>query len=736
MSTLHIEMNHCFGIRSLSHDFVYKDGHNTQLVYAPNGCMKTSFARALRTVSKQSKEKLWDNLHVGDPTYKGECVVKLNGIDIDAKNLFIADGEEDLDTSKVFANFLASARLKAEYDEIYAKLEESKKALMTKLNKESHSTNCEDELLDAFRNNLDESIFTILERLAADVTTDLPVFDFKYNDVFDTKGGVRDFVAANKAKLQAYFDQFNNLINSSSIYHSKNGSTFGTYLASMLEKSVADDAFFAVDHKIVFNGSRKPIKSVDALKKVFNDEKERILNDRELKDIFNEITREIEKNTDLRKFKAVLDAHPDWIPELLNFDEFCKKVWRGHLSKPELRALLSSYNIVYQENKENLDRILREAGEELELWRKIVEIYNDRFDVPFRVEIENQRDVILTQAAAKLNFSYKEDTTLYPKEKDELLKILSRGERRAFHILQLIFEFESRKTRPETSVIVLDDIADSFDYQNKYAIVEYIKDLSEKCAGKFLLIVMTHNYDFYRTTHSRLNNKPMLQMALRDKFGNISIEQGQYTGNVFIKVFLEHDNDDKKFISMIPYVRNLVEYTKGDSDSDYMLLTSCLHQKSDTMTITEREVINIMSGYTQGKGMKRIANDNKVYDTIISTADSISAEATPNPITIENKIVLSIAIRLLAEKYMHDKIIAAGGTEAELRCSGVQTGRWTGIYKSRIPNDPNSNIIERVNMMTPEIIHLNSFMYEPLIDMSVHHLIKLYNDCKALARIL
>ena len=85
---------------------------------------------------------------------------------------------------------------------------------------------------------------------------------------------------------------------------------------------------------------------------------------------------------------------------------------------------------------------------------------------------------------------------------------------------------------------------------------------------------------------------------------------------------------------------------------------------------------------------------------------------------------------------MHDKIIAAGGTEAELRCSGVQTGRWTGIYKSRIPNDPNSNIIERVNMMTPEIIHLNSFMYEPLIDMSVHHLIKLYNDCKALARIL
>ena len=33
-------------------------------------------------------------------------------------------------------------------------------------------------------------------------------------------------------------------------------------------------------------------------------------------------------------------------------------------------------------------------------------------------------------------------------------------------------------------------------------------------------------------------------------------------------------------------------------------------------------------------------------------------------------------------------------------------------------------------MMTPEVIHLNSFMYEPLIDMAVTHLVDLYNRCK------
>jgi hypothetical protein len=34
--------------------------------------------------------------------------------------------------------------------------------------------------------------------------------------------------------------------------------------------------------------------------------------------------------------------------------------------------------------------------------------------------------------------------------------------------------------------------------------------------------------------------------------------------------------------------------------------------------------------------------------------------------------------------------------------------------------------------MTPENIHVNSFMFEPLIDLSVVHLKKLYTDVKNL----
>jgi len=40
--------------------------------------------------------------------------------------------------------------------------------------------------------------------------------------------------------------------------------------------------------------------------------------------------------------------------------------------------------------------------------------------------------------------------------------------------------------------------------------------------------------------------------------------------------------------------------------------------------------------------------------------------------------------------------------------------------------------LDRVILMTPENIHLNSFMYEPIVDMSDEHLRTLYDEVNAL----
>jgi hypothetical protein len=50
-------------------------------------------------------------------------------------------------------------------------------------------------------------------------------------------------------------------------------------------------------------------------------------------------------------------------------------------------------------------------------------------------------------------------------------------------------------------------------------------------------------------------------------------------------------------------------------------------------------------------------------------------------------------------------------------------------FKELFPRDDTAiKIIERVVLMTPENIHLNSFMYEPIMDMSDEYLRALYTD--------
>ena len=235
---------------------------------------------------------------------------------------------------------------------------------------------------------------------------------------------------------------------------------------------------------------------------------------------------------------------------------------------------------------------------------------------------------------------------------------------------------ESRKSTNQETLLVMDDIADSFDYQNKYAIIEYIKDLSQ--SSNFYSIILTHNYDFYRTLSSRLNVRgDNLWLVEKLKTHEIKFNTGQYTGNVFVNAFIGHDDDDKIFISMLPFARNLIEYIEGLNSNNYLKLTSCLHVKSDTKTITIQEVADIIEKYTQSKGLKRQKSNDLFYELIMNTAEAIANERDVNSVEIQNKIVLSIAIRLIAEQYMYDAMINAGKCERDFETDKNQTGFWT-----------------------------------------------------------
>ena len=324
-----------------------------------------------------------------------------------------------------------------------------------------------------------------------------------------------------------------------------------------------------------------------------------------------------------------------------------------------------------------------------------------------------------------LAFTFEDGDEHAPVEKDALMQTLSTGEKRAFYILNIIFEVEVRKKANQETIFIVDDIADSFDYRNKYAIIQYLKDISEE--SHFKQIILTHNFDFFRTINSRFVDYSHCLMALKDSNG-ILLEQASGIKNIFVNDWKPNFFiDPKKKIASIPFIRNLIEFTKGVGDSDFVKLTSLLHWKSDSSNIIEKELDAIYDAMFNTNGVSSNGNSIMV-DVIWREADECLTACTG--INLEIKIVLSIAIRLAAEKFMVEKI---NDSEFVDRIASNQTYKLLSKFKELYPADLDPiETIQRVVLMTPENIHLNSFMYEPILDMSDEHLRKLYGDVLSL----
>ena len=431
---LYINLENCYGIKKLNHTFNFSNSKNTHLIYAPNGTMKTSFAKTMKFLSGQSKDEPKDLVN---PTISSINNIAFDNNSVKKENIFVVNGDEEIDSSKSFTSFLASLELKQRYDSIYQLLKTNKDNLISKLKSISQSADCEEEIFETFKNDDNDTIFSILERISSLINNNR-LFDFKYNAVFDKKGAVKKFIESNRDGLRTYIDKYNDLLSQSVLYRSINGHSFGTYQVDQLLLNISD--FFGVKHKIVLQNGCE-ITSLEEFRRIMQEEQDKILANEDLRKTFDKITKAIDKNTDLREFKSVIETAPELITEILNYEEFRKKVWLGYLAQGEVKTLLDIYN----QNKDELNDILLQASKEQDKWKDIIELYNTRFHVPIKVEIENQRDIILKQESAKLRFYYIDNDNMeIEKEQKELYNILSRGEKRAFIILQFLFEMEAR----------------------------------------------------------------------------------------------------------------------------------------------------------------------------------------------------------------------------------------------------------------------------------------------------
>ena len=718
MNKLKINLENCYGIKKLDYEFDFST-KKIYVIYAPNGTMKTSFAKTMKDFSENKDSK---DLVFPERPWVRE-IQDENVANLSPEQIFVIEPYNPDFNSDKLSTLVVKKELKDRYDAIYKDLETAQKEFVKKLKNITQSSDCESEFIEAFKETPKDTFFDLIAKIYPKLDNSMLDYKFKYNDIFDKKGNVKKFLEKNIDSLDEYAKQYESILTKSSFFN-KSDNTFGTYQASEIINSVKDNSFFDAGHTIELSNATK-IASVGEFEKLVNEEIQKILNDEKLKKVFDKIDKAIGANAELRNFKIALEKDNSLLVELKSYDAFRRKVWLSYFSN--LQSDVTYLWDMYNTRREELATIIREAEGTKTEWEEATVEFNSRFrGLPFRLEIDNQEDVILKTSVPSLKFIFKDLDDEKKIEKKELLDVLSQGEKRALYLLNIVFEIRARKKLNQETVFIIDDIADSFDYKNKYAIVEYLKDMANE--PNFYQIILTHNFDFFRTVGSRLSVGRLNRLYAIKSDTEVNFKMEEYQNNPFEHWIKNHTNNHF-LIALIPFVRNLTQYTNGhNNNAHYDILTELLHIKPNTQTITHKDLTAIFN--TIVPLIPSNQDTAKVIDTIYDCADTISQEVVHVEVNLEKKIVLSIATRLKAEEFMIGKI---NNSVVIGEISGNQTFELFKIYKDMFSGE-HSNIesLDKVNLMTAENIHLNSFMYEPLLDMSDSHLKALYIEIKSL----
>ena len=728
MPKIYIDLINCYGIPKFMYTFQFdSDRSRAHLIYAPNGVMKTSFANTLSDIctDKESKDCFY-------PERETKRIVKFedcNGIDLTKKDILVIEPYAENYKPENLSILLANEELKEEYERIHREINEKTTRVFSALNNLSGKRSSEVILSQDF-DYQPKYIFECLEKIYSEYNC-VEIIDFsqiKYGKLFttDSEKILSDSVVI--IRLQSYIEQYEKLLSESSVFKV----AFNHNSAEDVLITLAKEGFFKADHKVLLANTEVSVGECD-FKKIIDDEKSRIL-DVELADEFKNIDTLLSSKAGTKALRDFIFENKEIIPELIDLKEFKKKIWISYLFKDA--SIFQEAILNYQNNKRRLAEIIEIAKSQTSKWNEVVSQFNERFsNMPFKLDISNRDDVVLKSKLPSVSFIYKDRGEETSVEEKELILHLSNGEKKALYLLNILFEIHARKEMNIPTFLIMDDVADSFDYRNKYAIIEYIKDIVD--SELFMPVILTHNFDFYRTVAGRVEIKPTSNFVMKSET-EVQLVHGQYFENVFDTWRTQVYTNNAVFLSSIAFVRNLIEYTNGRGSDTYNNLTSLLHFKKNvidgimaTDSITNHEIATWYSlewgrVYSEFKQIMNQPTINLIYQV----ADDILSSATDS-IDIENKIILSIAIRQKAERYMVNRI----GDDSKINSiRGNQTRRLRDLIQFDKTNSQDvkiQDIIERVLIVTSENIHINSFMYEPIVDMSLSELKKLYTNINA-----
>lgn len=729
MDELKITLKNCYGIKSLEQQFDFTTGTNDKsrvyAIYAPNGVMKTSFSKTFDALSKGESPKEERYNHTTT------CVVNTDNIVIQQNSIYVLKAELDVSSdSNSVTNILVNPENKVRYDELLIDLDKLKSKLLKGLCNVSGLK--QSELEETVLNDWQEINFEECIKKATEVEIEEDLNLYKYNIIFDSKA----LAVLQSTEFTAKADEFNRRYQElfeqqGSIYQK---GVFNPNKAETSFNTLSKQGFFAGGHRVHLKGDDSSITKEEL------DEKLKTIHanidgDSDLK----KIKKGLAKNTQTDALAGLIEMLSASQFEFLldnlkqeNQNQFRINLWASYIQS---NADANFYLDTYEQSKVEIENIETDAAQSAPRWDRAVELFNDRFvDMPFKLTIPNQVQAVLGRQTAKLSFIFKDDPNFRLRSRDSVRTSLSLGERRALYLLNFIFDVEERIMNSTETLFILDDVADSFDYKNKHAIIQYLRDLTN--VEFFHQIVLTHNFDFFRALsqgNGGFVHRSRCLMTTKS-IDEIWLSVAEGVSNYFVNKWKRNVMSCRRVLyATIPFTRNLIEYTSENYkvDQGYLKLTSLLHWKQGSPEITVGEYLEI---YNQiFNTTHNVDNTDIAINLLLEEAQNICSQTTRSGLDLEDKVVLSIATRMKSEKFLTERLRQIKNEPDYWYPNSPN--QYRGLldeYKSHTSDVHEARILEKVGITVNSNIHLNSFMYEPILDLTIEHLVELFREVDSL----
>lgn len=719
-----IKMENAYGIKKINFN-IGNDTDNNLLIYSPNGTFKTSFTKSLKRISDGEKPEdlifstmTQYEVQMESKVFKQNILQPFDEIVFYSEEINRKRSIVDSDFSALVANDEAKEKYQKKANEYKEKLQLLVKEIalkfFTKSKKDKERLALEllsnafetDGNWETFFSNVSKEKFRKFE------------FPYKYKELFDDS--VYSVITDDSFQkdVNVYLETITSKVDSP-LFRGQ----FGPQEAENVLKAFKDNFFF--DEELSINlRDKTTIKTIKDFEEVITKETEKLFKDPEVKAAYDMINEKLRRNTSTRNFSRIIKKDFRIINELRKPSEFRKRVILSLLS--DLSGDIISLDTLITEVNRELYNIVDSYKDNRLLWDEILKEFNERFEFPLEVDIANRNNAIIGIEVPVFKFTYVDGTRRKGVSENQLNEFLSTGEKNVFSILNFLLELKIKILNYNRTIVVVDDIVDSFDYKNKYATVAYLDELSRNTSIQML--IMTHNFDFYRTM-SRSEMKKYIAFGIN---GKITLEPFvDFSGFTTLKNWKKYyKNDNVKianYYSLIPFARSLEELRNGDSRI-YKVLTKALHYKQG---FEEKKFWRLFGATEKSIGFIpwRLAN-KKVYQSLFDVCDVITESSRTTKAQkklLQDKLVISIGIRILFEKKVISKY-----SLSKVFLSSIKVNQTRAIVKKleNIMDPLDQTIANKVMVYTPEFIHINTFMIEPIIDLSIENLVSLYTEVR------